>query len=178
MVRAIRVAAALCFFCALIVPTAGCSRDPYQTTVKKVSFVEESTSTITPIERGKIRREALASVRRGVAAWLADDAEAMRQYFSEEQLEYYAKLRDESKRTGRYRIRKHSEGMMDVIDMSPDGTEVSVTYAFVNDSYWADSKGRVLEKPTHKKSQIQIGAKKIDGKWIIVRMIGVPETIR
>jgi hypothetical protein len=177
MARTVRVAATLCVSCALLVPMAGCSRDPYQTTVRKVPPVE-STSTITPIERGKIRREALASVRQGVAAWLADDGEAMKRYFSQEQVEYYAKLREESKRENRYRIRKHSDGKMDVIDMSPDGTEVSVTYAFVNDSYWADSKGRVLEKPTHKESQIQIGAKRIDGRWLIVRMIGVPETIR
>lgn len=163
---------------AILLLSSGCAPDPYQTTVRKVTPGSETTSAITPIERGKLRREALEAVRQGVDAWLADDLEAMKRYFSDEQVAYYQRLREESERVGRFRIRKHRDVKMDVVEMSEDGTEVSVTYAFVNDSYWADRSGRVLEKPTHKQSQIQIGAKKIDGRWLIVRMIGVPDTIR
>lgn len=163
---------------AMLLLSSGCAPDPYQTTVRKVPPEAEATSSITPLERGKLRREALEAVREGMAAWLADDLEAMKRYFSDEQVAYYQDLREESERTGRFRIRRHSDVKMDVVEMSEDGSEVSVTYAFVNDSYWADRSGRMLDKPTRKQSQIQIGAKKIDGRWVIVRMIGVPETIR
>lgn len=157
---------------------AGCTADPYQTTVRRADEQAETTGVVTPIERGRIRREALEAVRQGMAAWVASDLDEMKRYFLDEQLAYYQKLHDESVRQNRYRVRRHSDVKMDVVEMSKDGTEVSVTYAFVNDSYWADRSGRILEKPTHKQSQIQVGAKKIDGRWLIVRMIGVPETIR
>lgn len=158
--------------------TTACTDDSRQTTVIVDSPSLENTSSITPIERGEIRREALRATRAGIDAWLADDFEAMRESFADSQFEFFKKQADTYRADDKKRVRVHEDLSMDVMEMTPDGREVSIKYRFIDRSYFQAADGSRLSEPTGKDTEMTIGAVEFDGKWLIVRIIAGSDVLR
>jgi hypothetical protein len=156
-------------------PLTGCARNPRQTAVIVQKGSDEASGTITPLERGKLRREALRAAEAGLAAWIAKDDKAMKKYFAAEQVEYYGKKVKSNLADGRVRIRAHKDATMEVVDMSKSGREVLIDYQFTDMSRFEDPDGNVIVKPTGKDKTVQLTLDQEDDGWIIVRMIGGSE---
>lgn len=138
----------------------------------------EASQTITPLERGKIRREVIAVAQAAVDAWLTDDLEAMREYFAPSQMEYFQDLHDTYVQEKKQRVRSHSATSIDVTAINNDATEATVEYYFNDDSYFADEQGTALTEPTHKQTMIQFTLVKDDnGDWMIERIFGANENL-
>lgn len=156
---------------------AGCKASPRQAIVTKAEPVE-STSTITPLQRGEIRREALRSAEKALDAWFANDLEAMRPYFSDQQYERFVKNDAEYRKEGKVRVRKHERLSFDANDMSGSGNEVSIRYVFTDKSYFKSTSGKQLSQPKNDEAEIQIGMSKVGDQWVVIRMITNPERLQ
>jgi hypothetical protein len=140
---------------------------------------EEATRTLTPLERGKVRREALAVAEAGLAAWLADDLAAMEEYFTEDNVDYFRGLHDQYAAEGKVRVREHSATALDITGLSEDGTEATADYYLTDDSYFADAQGRALTEPTHADATFSFTLVRTDeGGWIITRFFGAREHLQ
>lgn len=151
---------------------AGCRSNPRQTRVIVSDVSEEDTSTITPLQRGKIRRQALDQIQEGLDSWIAGDLAAMKKHFSDGQMEFYREAAEERAQRGLERVRRHAQPKLELTEMTSNGKEVIATYVFVNKAFTRDRNGEITSKPANKAAEIQISAVEVDGTWIIVRMIG------
>ncbi|MBA4370408.1 MAG: hypothetical protein C0418_02380 [Coriobacteriaceae bacterium] len=159
------------------VPLGGCAPRGSSPAVV-VEQAEESSGTITPLLRGTLRREALSVARAAIAAWLADDLSALREYVSDEQMRYFTEQAQAYEAEGRVRVRRHSNTKMDVVQMSENGREVQVTYDFIDDSYFTDSSGASVSKPAHAARTFQIFMVSTDGRWVVTRILAGEEELQ
>lgn len=150
----------------------GCVASPRQTTVVETDGASaDTTASLTPLERGAIRRDALRAVEDAVDAWLDHDMARMRKLYSEQQYESFEKKAEEQREQGKVRVREHERLFFDVNDMNETGTEVSVRYVFKDKSYFESASGEQLTKPDNDESEFQIGAAKVNGQWVVIRII-------
>ena len=160
----------------VLLGVSACAPSPRQTTVVPPED-QPGASGLTAIERGRLRREVLAATDAGMAAWRANDIEAMKKYFSEKQVAFYEKLKARDRAEGRLRVRRHLDASADVTELSGDGRQASVQYKFTNGSYFTDLSGRRLTKPTDRATEIDLTLVKNAGGWAISTMIAGREAL-
>lgn len=152
-----------------------CSRDARQT---EVIGEQTQPGSITPLQRGEVRRVALDAARTGMAAWLRNDLAAMRSSFATEQVGFYRQLDVRNRAAGRKRVRVHLNESFEVIDMSSDGREVLVTYAFKDGSYDASLGGARLSAPPNRDTEMQLTLDKVEDRWLIMRMVAGDQELK
>lgn len=160
--------------------SSSCSAGARQTTVipeERVSKV--ATGSLTPIERGKLRREVLKVAREAMDAFLADDPVRIEKYFHEEYVDYWAKQRAENAAKGQVWVRKHRPEEIDVTTIDERGDSALVEYFFSNDSYYADKAGKPKTAPVGDDDvMVQLTLEKSKDGWTVRRMIGNEEATR
>lgn len=174
MIRAGRVARAgvAVAIVATALLAAGCAKDTKQTQVVKVSATDE-TGTITPFQRGEFRREALKSTRAALEAMQTGDYDKAAPAFSKQQMDYFRQLAAQDEEAGKVRVRAHKDVDLDVVELTNDGNEMSMTYKFTDASYYTDKGGKRLSEPANKDAEVQLTLEHVDGKkWVIIRAIG------
>lgn len=168
------VAAALGLGLILAVP--GCSTEPATRVI--VSPSEEGTKTITPLERGTIRREALEDIRTGVDAWVANDIGGVTAHFEQPArgmlLDKWARLAKDGKRV----VHVHRDAKLTMIDLKKDGSQALVNYDFIDESYVVGKSGARTEKGSGKATEIQLTIEMRGETWVVIRMIGGSDAIR
>jgi predicted lipid-binding transport protein (Tim44 family) len=155
----------------------GCARSSSQTNVVPVSS-EESTETVTPLERGELRREALRAVDDAMDAWMSNDLDAMRGLFADEQYEYFVEQNDAYLDEGKVRIRSHEATWSDVVEMTADGNEVSVKYRYTDMSYFEDADGNKLSEPAGDETEMTIVLVRFHDRWVVARIIAGAERLQ
>lgn len=151
---------------------AGCARNPRQTQVIEAKDSPEDNVGLTPLQRGKVRRDALRTATAGMDAWIRNDLSAMESRMSTEYADFYKKAAKEYAAEGRVRVRKHDDVKIDVVEMDDMGVEVIVQYKFKDLSYFKSKSGSAT-KPTGENTEFQITLKKDEkGDWKILRIIG------
>jgi hypothetical protein len=161
---------------AVLTGASACAPSPRQTTVIPTEE-QPGSGGPTALERGRLRREVLAATDAGMAAWRADDIEAMKKYFSEKQVAFYEKLKARNRAAGRLRVRRHLGVSADVTELSSDGRQASVQYEFTNASYFTDLSGRRLTGPANSETEIDLTLVKNAGGWTISTMIAGREAL-
>jgi len=154
---------------------SACASSPRQTTVVQVE--KAASEGLTPLQRGKVRREALAAAKTAVAVWLERDFEAMKPLFSEAQITYYRAEAARLAGEGLTRMRVHKDVALDVVEMDDAGTQVVIRYGFVNGSYTTGRSGTVVSPATDKKSELEITMQKLDGAWVVQKMFAGKESL-
>ncbi|PKQ16066.1 MAG: hypothetical protein CVT67_06415 [Actinobacteria bacterium HGW-Actinobacteria-7] len=154
---------------ALVLPLAGCGRDPQQ--VQIISGPEAATG-LSPTERGRVRTVALRAAHAGMDTWTSNNLAAMGKLWDTTYVEKYTKLDKQYSAEGKKRIRKINDvETFDVTDMNRAGTQVIVDIYFTDGSYFADKNGKAISKPSNAKKTIQLTMEKRSGSWMITRMI-------
>ncbi|HEY3318400.1 MAG TPA: hypothetical protein VGK50_08265 [Coriobacteriia bacterium] len=153
----------------------GCAQDQRQTTI----VVEPSGKALTPLQRGEIRRDVLRTAREGMDAWKRNDVAKMRSYFGTDLVAFYDKTYKDYAKAGKVRVRRYRDvAPLEMTDINTAGTEALATWEFYDDSYFADSSGKPLTKPTGKDTSLQLALDKKRGKWTIVRLIGANAVLK
>ncbi len=158
----------------------GCAAsDPHQTkTIVESERSQPASGTLTPLQRGEVRRDVLTAARESRDAWMHNDLQAMRSHFSTDYVSYYTRVFAEYKKNGQVRVRKFKDTFFDVSDLNESGTQALVDWQFTDLSYVADRSGTVITPPSKKNSTIQYTMNKVGGKWIVSRMIGSNEILK
>jgi hypothetical protein len=168
----------------LALGAGGCARDSRQTTV--VSETKSSAGgSLTPLERGALRRDVNRAARAGIAAFLGDDDAKIRAAFTKEWADYWAKARAENALARRTRVRKHKLQSLDVTQFNENGTQALVEYYFDDQSYYTDASGRRIDQtatatqsPAGASKMFQLTLDKTDRGWVISRVIGATESMK
>lgn len=162
-----------------LVLLSGCSRGS-NTVVDPTGGAKEDTSTLTPLERGKVRREILHEVDRWIAGWMASDADAMSEVATETVVAEFEKVWDGYAKKGQRVEHVHTRKYLDVIDLARDGHQALVTYRYDDASYVVDASGRRVETlPPFTDKEIQLTVdRQEDGSWLIVRIIAAENAYR
>lgn len=157
---------------ASLIVLAGCSRGS-NTVVDPTGGAREETSTLTPLERGKVRREILHEVDKWIAGWMASDVDAMSEVATDTVVAEFEKVWSDYAKKGQRVVHVHTRKYLDVIDLAKDGHQALVTYRYDDDSYVANAAGtRVETLPPFKDKEIQLTVdRQDDGSWLIVRII-------
>ena len=178
MIGHTRTLSAAALAAALIVGGVGCTPAP----TTRVTIENESapaTGTLTAIQRGQIRRDALAVARTGINAWLASDADGMSKVFDKSIMDSFDKNWATWAKRGLSVKHVHESVYMDMIDLNEDCTQALVTYRYNDTSYLVNSAGKKAESlPAFKEKEIQFTLELADGKWKVVRAIAGPEAYR
>lgn len=150
-----------------------------RTTVVTRSSQEETTGTLTPVERGRIRREALDVVRAAIAAWQDSDLESMKEYFAPELVAKFEKAWEPYRAKNQHVVHVHEVDYLDMIEMNNAGTQALVTYRYNDDSYVADAAGNKIEDlPPFELKELQFTLQLENGQWKIIRSIGGEDAYR
>lgn len=171
-----RIAAAGLVFVlgATAVFVTGCST-PESATVTQVDPSSEDTSaTMTPLERGELRREVLESIQAGIDGWIASDAETMRLHFNDTVMTPFERQWEEFDAQGLTVVHVHEPVYYDVIEFNKAGTQALVKYRYNDTSYLNDSSGaRAMDLEPLDENEIQFTVERQeDGSWLAVRVIG------
>ncbi len=171
-------AAALLVVSAALLASCGNGPDPYQAQVITSVTAPNTLTTITPIERGKIRREVERVAEDGMAAWLEGDFGIMPRYFSDENVVQFKKQAGTYADEGKVRMRSHSTVRSGVTEIASTGKQALVEYNFTDDSYFADLSGEKLSEPQHKETVFQLTLENTSVGWRIIRIIGRLESLQ
>ncbi|MHB9148473.1 MAG: hypothetical protein ACYC33_00060 [Thermoleophilia bacterium] len=162
-----------------LVTGCGGGADASQTRVETAVTQDATKTTVSPLERGKIRREVLRVAEEGMAAWLTDDLDAASEYWSKDNVDRFREQDESYAEEGKRRVREHSSVTMDAVDMSSIGDQAIVEYNFTDDSHFVDSAGKQIGEPTHKETLFQLTLQIEDeGVWRIERVIGASESLQ
>lgn len=156
---------------AVLTGPAGCGSGSQPTTVVKKNVSTEATSTLTPAQRGEIRREALAVAQDAWTAWETDDIDAMRSLFPEDFVDQRIAQRDAYEAEGRVLHRVYNVETFDVTEINSDGSEASAAIAFTDESYFEEQGTR---RPTHaegRKTATLYVHKQEDESWLVTRFL-------
>lgn len=180
MIRRPAIVPAVLLSTALMLGSAGCSGEPTTRIINEPESAVEATDTITALERGVIRREALTEVREAIATWAASDREGMAEHFSDSVMNDFAKNWEPFDERGLSVKHVHEELYLDMIDLNSDGSQALVTYRYKDTSYLVDASGKKVEDlPAFEQKEIQFTVETDDdGKWVIVRAIGGADAFR
>lgn len=148
-----------------------------QTSVTRVSPADAS-STISPLERGAYRREALEVARAAVAAFLADDQARIVALWPKDYASRWEQERRDDSRKGIEHERRHKLDRIDVTDMNADGTQVIVEYYFTDLSRDVDSEGHVVGTARDEPSMVQMTLVRDARGWHVIRVIGGADSLR
>lgn len=176
--RAVAVALAGVLAAPLLTAT-GCDRRP--TTVierEDGSSSEETSGNLTPLQRGEIRREALADVRAGIAAWTAGDAEGMADYWADDQVERFEKTWAGYAADDLRVKHVHDVDYLDVIEMNSSGTQALVNYRYADASYLVDGSGAKKRSLAEIDVEMQLTVEREGERWRIVRTIAAENAYR
>lgn len=134
----------------------------------------EGTATLTPLEKGQVRREVLESMQAGIDAWIAGDPEGMRVYFGDAVMSPFEKAWEEPSAKGLVVVHEHEPLYFDMIDLNKPATQALVTYRYNDTSYLANENGtKVEDLESLEENEIQFTVEKQDdGTWKAVRIIG------
>lgn len=173
------LAAAALALLVLAAPVTGCDRSQGPVVDLDGGSVTE-TDTLTPLERGKVRREVLDAARAWQETWLAGDLDAMSRYAGDEVLTSFRDAWDPYEARGHRVEHEHEIVYLDVVDMNTAGTQALVTYRYDDTSYVVDSAGRTVETlPPFDDKEIQLTLDlQEDGSWMIVRIVAGQDAYR
>ena len=149
---------------------SGCgdSASQAEVVVSPPSTSSEATGTadasLTPLERGRLRREVLAEARAALDAWRTADMDAMKKYFSPDLVKKVQELEATDQAQGKRHVRAHEELFLDVIEMNQDGSQASVEYRFNDNSYDVNLAGARLSEPTGEEGTFQMTWQQTDGE--------------
>jgi hypothetical protein len=162
-----------------MIALAGCDTGDSTTIVLDATEDADETGTLTPLERGEVRRQALRDIEVAVEAWVSGDRERMADHFSDEMLARFTDQWDELAEQGHSIRHVHDVMILDVTEMNATGTQVLAKYKFRDESVVVDESGRTVEGPLNAEADAQLTAERTDdGSWIIVRIIGPVESVR
>lgn len=130
---------------------------------------EDATSTpLSPLERGELRREALRVAKEGWAAFEANDTEAMSDYFAESIVEGFVDRYARYAGQGRERHREYEILFFDVTKMSDDGRDATVSVTLIDNSYFVEANGTRTE-PYGMERTVQLMLVSDDGESFVIR---------
>lgn len=152
----------------------GCDSEPAATVTQVNPNAEEGTSTLTPLERGALRREILDTVQTGIDAWIAGDTDGMRVVFNDDVMTAYERAWEDYEARGLTVSHVHEMQYYDVVDLNKSGTQALVKYRYADTSYLANASGeRVEDLEVLDENEIQFTVEQQeDGSWMAVRIIG------
>ena len=170
------LAGALVFSPALV---AGCDSEPTTTVIIEPEPSVEETSSLSALERGRVRREVLDELEPAIAAWVAGDREAFGENFGELPQKPMFEVWDEAEDLGYTINRSHDRIVLDVTELNDSGTQALVSYDFMDHTIVTASDGTVVGPDRAEEVSFQLTVELTgDGEWTIVRMIGPVESIR
>lgn len=171
-----RIAAASLVFVlgAGAISLTGCD-SPNSATVTQVNpNSEDTTATLTPLERGELRRDILDTVQAGIDGWTAADPDTMRLYFNDTVMTPFERAWEEFDARGLSVVHEHEPVYFDATEINKAGTQALVKYRYNDTSYLVDSSGsRAEDLEPLDENEIQFTLEKQeDGSWLAVRVIG------
>lgn len=151
--------------------TTGCSR-PSEPVIERVDEAAETTSAVTPLERGKLRREVLDEAKRFIEAWKASDAEKLATLLPEDNVKLFTKPWGEFADQGLSVQHEHDVVTLDVTEFNQDATQATVSYAFKDTSHLVDAQGRKVRDldPVDSSLTITLERDPDSDEWRILRM--------
>ncbi len=154
---------------------SGCASRGGTTTVNREP--EPVEQSLTALERGELRREALRFAREGWAAFEADDPVAMRELFAENIADSYDKLRARYASEGRERHREFEILYSDVLELSSTGDKATVKIDVIDNSYFIEPDG-TRTQPDGAERGIEIRLERAaDGEYRIAQMISASKVL-
>jgi hypothetical protein len=162
----------------VVVGTGGCASEPATSITTDSGESAAATGTLTPLERGKIRREILDDVELAIEAWLAGDREAFTKYYGPEPQEQMFVRWDAADADGYVIVRDHERLLLDVTELSPAGGQALVSYTFTDKTVVLDEDGSVAFPASGIEADFQLTLERSEedsDTWVIVRMLGTKE---
>lgn len=160
---------------------AGCTNDNVDMQIQQPpqSNSEVGKDGLTPLERGKVRRQILNDMRENMDIWLKGDTQNYDKAFSKKLIKIYREQLDKLHQRGQDKVRVHENTRMEVVELDSP-TVGAVKYYFDEKSYFIDIKTKKITKfvekaPQGQQSQFEIVVIKEDGRWKIDAMIGAGE---
>jgi hypothetical protein len=167
--RAGALAASTLLLTSMLLATGCGSQDTTRIVRDPDILSEDATSTpLTALERGELRREALRVAKDGWAAFEANDTEAMSAYFADSIVEGFADRYAEYAGQGRERHREYEILFFDVTKMSDDGRDATVSVTLIDNSYFVEANGTRTE-PYGKERTAQLMLISDDGESFVIR---------
>lgn len=156
----------------LVAGSAGCARDDGPVIEKPQAHAEESSQTITPLERGKLRRAVLDEVRAFVAAWKASDRDALEAALPADVASQFTSVWSEYADEGLAVRHVHTLKNLDVTELNADATQATVSYAYTDRSYLVDSSGKKVRalEPFESSLTLTVERDPAASEWRIVRL--------
>jgi predicted lipid-binding transport protein (Tim44 family) len=176
--RLLITSALVALLLAAVLPATGCSRDSGPTIVNEEANVED-TSTITPLQRGKERRDALAMLRTAMDAWSDSDLATMQKYFPNVAVDQFKETWADYAAEGLTVKHVHEVTYLDVTEMNRSGTQALVTLSMVDNSYLVERNGKTARDLPVLDKDIQFTLEKDEnGDWKIKRMVASVDSYR
>lgn len=164
---------------AISMGVGGCRSAPTTTVVIPGQSTVDDTATLTPLERGELRRLILSDIEEAIKAWTSGDVDAVESSFSPAWTAEFVERWDGYAAEGQQLVHDHELIALDVVEMDESGRQALAAYEFVDHSYVVDESGAVVEPPSDFPANVQITAEPDDtGTWRIVRMIGDASVLR
>jgi hypothetical protein len=151
---------------------SGTDRQAMVISTSAAPTIATATASLTPLERGKVRRDILTVSEAGLKAWLEDDLDAMPAYFSEDWVNVLRDQHESYVEEAKTRKRVHADTRMDVTELNAKGDQALVEYLFTDESYFVDAAGNPLTQPSGRETEFQLTLELKDGQWVIVRIVG------
>jgi len=147
------------------VTATACARQETTTIIRDPEVLSEdaTTTALTPLERGALRREALRVAKAGWAAFEQNDTDAMSEYFADSIVEGFVDRYARYAAQGRERHRDYEVLFFDVTKMSADGREATVTITAIDNSYYVEPSGATT-RPESRERSIQFVLVSEDGE--------------
>ncbi|HET6351071.1 MAG TPA: hypothetical protein VFG89_02925 [Coriobacteriia bacterium] len=151
----------------------GCTSGKQGAVVVTEDTAKNTPGKLTPLERGKIRREAMDDMRDFVAAWKANDADGMRKYLKDAYVKKYEETWAGYTKKGLKIKHVHKVKAFDATQINNTGTQMTVTYTYVDSSYLVDKNGDKVRSLPEVDEDASFTIERKDAKstdWKIVRM--------
>jgi len=157
---------------------SACSPKP-DTIVEVDAGSVDDTATLTPLERGTARREALDAVRGMIDGWMASNADAMRLHAADSVVAPFAEAFATYAAEGRRVEHVHDVIYLDVVDLNREGTQALVTYRYNDSSVVVDGGGATVETlPVLREKEMQLTLDLTPEGWTVVRIIAGTDAYR
>lgn len=148
--------------------------------IEAVDETAETTSALTPLERGKLRREVLDHAREFISAWKDSDAEALEALLPEQVADLFTDVWDDYADKGLSVRHVHDLTSLDVTEFNQTATQATVSYVYKDTSYLVDEDGAKAKNlpPLEPSLTITFEREPDGGEWKIVRMFVKAEGYR
>ncbi len=176
VLRAVALGCAGALLATTVVGLGGCARGTVESQVVRDQQPAEEES-LTPQERGQVRREALDVARTAWAAFEANDTDAMRSVCATDLVDGFVTLYEEYEAEGRSRVRSYDVTFFDVTSMTPSADRITATVRFIDGSYYIEADGTRTE-PAGAERSAELVLMLEDDRFLVVRIIASPEVLR